>query len=54
LMEAQILIGIKFSLPVEHPDFQAVVKHDSPVAFGEIRYLFDEYLGSGFWLILHV
>jgi hypothetical protein len=42
-MQAEIFVGVEISLPMEHPDFEAVVEHDTPVALGEFRDLRDEY-----------
>src|SRR5207302_7679575 len=43
LVQAEILVGVETALPMEHPDFETVVKNDAAVAFGEIRNFRDEY-----------
>ena len=43
-MQAEILIGVELSLPVEHADLESFMGHDAPVALGDVRDLADQQL----------
>jgi hypothetical protein len=43
-MQAEILVGIEFSLPVEHADLESLMGHDAPVALGDVRDPADQKL----------
>src|SRR5260221_7768713 len=44
LMQAEILVGVEMSLPMEHADLYAFMRHDAPIALGDVRDLADEQL----------
>jgi len=43
-MQAEIFIGVKMSLSMEHADLELCVDYDAPIAFGDFRDLADEHL----------